>query len=147
MTADRTPSRENTVRPVAGAAMLLAFFLLVAGGIFLLVSGVRDQDPVRILSAVGIGVLDVLLLIGFFIVNPNDARMLVFFGRYRGTVKENGFFWVNPFTVRKRVSMKAHNLNGDRLKVNDKAGNPIEIAAVVVWRVRDTFAAVFDVEH
>ena len=79
--------------------------------------------------------------------NPNDARVLVFFGSYRGTVKRNGFFWVNPFTIRRRISLKAHNLNGERLKVNDKAGNPIEIAAVIVWQIRDTFAAMFEVEN
>jgi len=91
--------------------------------------------------------LPILLLVpGYFVVSPNDSRVLVLFGRYRGTVRKEGFFWTNPFTVKKRISLKAHNLNGERLKVNDLVGNPIEIAAVVVWQVRDTARAVFDVE-
>ncbi len=88
----------------------------------------------------------VLILPGYFVVSPNDSRVLVLFGRYRGTVRKEGFWWTNPFTVRKRISLKAHNLNGERLKVNDLTGNPIEIAAVLVWQVRDTARAVFDVE-
>lgn len=87
-----------------------------------------------------------LLLTGYFVVSPNDSRVLILFGRYRGTVRKEGFFWTNPFTIRKRISLKAHNLNGERLKVNDLLGNPIEIAAVVVWQVNDTARAVFDVE-
>src|SRR5262245_34411272 len=70
----------------------------------------------------------VLLFPGYFVVSPNDSRALVLFGRYRGTVRNEGFFWTNPFTVKKKVSLKAHNLNGERLKVNDLLGNPIEIA-------------------
>jgi regulator of protease activity HflC (stomatin/prohibitin superfamily) len=88
----------------------------------------------------------VLLVPGYFIVPPNVSRVLVLFGRYRGTVRREGFFWTNPFTNKKKVSLKAHNLNGERIKVNDLVGNPIEIAAVVVWQVRDTARAVFDVE-
>ncbi|MBE7177870.1 MAG: SPFH domain-containing protein [Mucilaginibacter polytrichastri] len=89
----------------------------------------------------------ILLLPGLIIVNPNDARVLVLFGKYVGTVKADGFFWVNPLTSKKKVSLKANNLNGQQLKVNDKLGNPIEIAAVVVWQVEDTAKAVFAVEN
>ncbi|MBI1380338.1 MAG: SPFH domain-containing protein [Planctomycetaceae bacterium] len=87
-----------------------------------------------------------VMLFGFFIVSPNDSRVLVLFGRYRGTVRTDGFYWTNPFTAKKKVSLKAHNLNGERLKVNDLLGNPIEIAVVVVWQVEDTARALFDVE-
>ncbi len=87
-----------------------------------------------------------IMLIGFTIVNPNETTVLVFFGRYIGTVKANGFFYVNPFTTRKMVSLRARNLNGQQLKVNDRLGNPIEIAAVIVWQVQDTYKACFDVE-
>jgi regulator of protease activity HflC (stomatin/prohibitin superfamily) len=89
----------------------------------------------------------VLLLPGFFVVNPNIARVLVLFGDYRGTVRQEGFYWTNPFTWRQKVSLRAHNLNGKTLKVNDLMGNPIEIAAVVVWRIQDTAKAKFDVEN
>jgi len=83
---------------------------------------------------------------GFFIVNPNMSRVLVLFGRYRGTVRNAGFYWTNPFTVKSSVSLKANNLSSETIKVNDLVGNPIEIGAVVVWQVRDTAQARFDVE-
>jgi regulator of protease activity HflC (stomatin/prohibitin superfamily) len=86
------------------------------------------------------------LVPGFFVVNPNIARVLVLFGTYRGSVRKEGFYWTNPFTWRQKVSLRAHNLNMKTLKVNDLMGNPIEIAAVVVWRVHDTAKAKFDVQ-
>ena len=90
--------------------------------------------------------LCVISLCGFFIVNPNMARVLVLFGRYRGTVRQDGFYWTNPFTVKHVVSLRAHNLASETVKVNDMLGNPIEIGAVVVWQVRDTALASFNVE-
>ena len=93
------------------------------------------------------GVVAVVMMFGFFIVSPNTARVLVLFGHYRGTERRDGFHWTNPFTLCHRVSLKAHNLNGQKIKVNDLLGNPIEIAAVVVWQVRDTARAKFDVEN
>jgi len=89
----------------------------------------------------------IFLLPGYFLVNPNMARVLVLFGTYRGTVRKEGFYWTNPFTWRQKVSLRAHNLNMKSLKVNDLMGNPIEIAAVVVWRVHDTAKAKFDVQN
>jgi regulator of protease activity HflC (stomatin/prohibitin superfamily) len=83
---------------------------------------------------------------GFFTLQPNEARVLVLFGAYQGSVRTSGFHWTNPFNKKLRVSLRARNLNGDKLKVNDKSGNPIEIAAVVVWRVKDTAQATFDVQ-
>src|SRR5262245_62742820 len=82
---------------------------------------------------------------GFFIVNPNRAKVLVLFGRYRGTVRNEGFYWTNPFTIRHSMSLRAHNVASEKIKVNDQLGNPIEIGAVIVWRVRDTAQACFDV--
>jgi regulator of protease activity HflC (stomatin/prohibitin superfamily) len=89
----------------------------------------------------------VVILPGMIIVNPNESKVLTLFGGYVGTVKKDGFYWVNPFTVKKKVSLRAFNLNGQQLKVNDKVGNPIEIAAVIVWRIKDTARAVFAVEN
>ncbi|MGO9114116.1 MAG: SPFH domain-containing protein [Thermoguttaceae bacterium] len=103
--------------------------------LYLLVSG---------LLVVGLGVF---LCSGFFALQPNEGRVLILFGAYRGTVREAGWHWTNPLNTKKRISLRARNLNGDKLKVNDKRGNPIEIAAVVVWRVQDTFQASFDVER
>ncbi|MFA6083209.1 SPFH domain-containing protein [Mucilaginibacter sp.] len=89
----------------------------------------------------------VLVLPGLAIVNPNESKVLTLFGKYTGTVKHDGFFWVNPFTVKRKVSLRAFNLNGQQLKVNDSVGNPIEIAAVIVWQIKDTAKAVFAVEN
>jgi regulator of protease activity HflC (stomatin/prohibitin superfamily) len=97
-------------------------------------------------SCVVLLVINGLVSAGFIVLQPNVAAVLTLFGKYSGAVKENGFFWVNPFMVKRKVSLRSHNLNGERLKVNDKAGNPIEIAAVIVWKVQDTFAACFEVE-
>lgn len=83
---------------------------------------------------------------GFLVLEPNKAAVMTFFGKYAGSVREDGFFWVNPFYSKSRISLRAHNLNTPTLKVNDLAGNPIEVAAVIVWRVYDTARATFDVE-
>ncbi len=88
-----------------------------------------------------------IMLGGFIVVQPNEARVIVFFGKYVGSISTSGFSWVNPLTLKKKVSLRIHNLNSETLKVNDLMGNPIEIAAVVVWRVVDTAKALFDVEN
>ncbi|MES2063368.1 MAG: SPFH domain-containing protein [Bacteroidota bacterium] len=113
---------------IAGAA--LAFYL---------------QQPV--IGAIICVINFIFILPGLTIVNPNESKVLTLFGKYQGTVKQDGFFWVNPFTVKKKVSLKAFNLNGQQLKVNDSVGNPIEIAAVIVWQIKDTAKAIFAVEN
>lgn len=90
--------------------------------------------------------LTILFASGFFIVEPNGSKVLLLFGSYVGTVKESGFHWANPFYLKRKISLRARTLNGERLKVNDNAGNPVEIAAIVVWQVDDTFRASFDVD-
>jgi regulator of protease activity HflC (stomatin/prohibitin superfamily) len=100
----------------------------------------------RILGAVVLFVALAIALGGFFVVPPNTAKVLVLFGTYKGSVKQSGFWWTNPFTTRAKLSLRVRNFTSDKLKVNDLAGNPIEIAAVVVWRVEDTYAAKFTVE-
>ena len=90
--------------------------------------------------------LGILVLIGLTLVNPNQSKVVLLFGQYKGTIRKRGFWWCNPFSVRKPVSLRFHNFNSDTLKVNDLRGNPVEIAAVVVWRVHDTAQAAFDVE-
>jgi regulator of protease activity HflC (stomatin/prohibitin superfamily) len=126
--------------------MLILILALFALSLFMLIGGAADGALGPILLGVAGIVISVVLSIGFFIVNPNEAAVLVFFGRYTGSVKRNGFFWVNPFTVKTKISLRARNLNGEKLKVNDQAGNPIEIAAVVVWEVESTAQARFDVD-
>ncbi|TDN99142.1 SPFH domain-containing protein [Sunxiuqinia elliptica] len=87
----------------------------------------------------------VFLSRGFTIVNPNQSTVLILFGEYRGTIKKNGFWWVNPLFVQKKISLRARNLDSEPIKVNDKIGNPVMIGVVMVWRVQDTFKAAFDV--
>ena len=91
-------------------------------------------------------VLLVLTLPGFVQLEPNEARAMVFFGKYRGAFRENGFWWVNPFLTKKKISLRARNLNADAIKVNDKSGNPIMIGLVMVWKVRDTYKALFEID-
>ena len=86
------------------------------------------------------------MAIGFIMVQPNNSRVLLLFGKYVGTVKKNGFYWVNPFYTKKKISLRARNFDSERLKVNDKLGNPIMISTILVWRVLDTYKAAFDVD-
>jgi len=99
-------------------------------------------------SVYGIAAIPLLLFLskGFNVLEPNIAGVFIFFGRYAGSIKEGGFFWVNPFYSRQKISLRVHNLNSPTLKVNDRAGNPIDVASVVVWKVSDTARATFDVE-
>lgn len=99
--------------------------------------------PIAIISFVVI----LLSLSGLFMVNPNGSRVLVLFGKYHGTVKRNGFFWANPFFSRQSISLRARNFDSERVKVNDKIGNPILISAILVWRVKDTYKAAFEVDN
>ncbi|MEM6269992.1 MAG: SPFH domain-containing protein [Bacteroidota bacterium] len=92
-------------------------------------------------------VVPAFLGIGFTIVNPNQSKVMTLFGKYTGTIKADGFFWVNPFYVRKGVTLRANNMDQNPIKVNDKMGNPVMIGAVLVWRVRDTYKAAFEVDH
>jgi hypothetical protein len=137
---------EKTTRGLAGWAMVpLLAILLIAGGLetsasltaseFLL-SGISLF--VMLLAAIGFG--------GLMVVNPNEAKVLTLFGVYKGTVKEPGLRWVNPLTTRRRLSLRVRNFESGKLKVNDRDGNPVEIAAIVVWRVVDTFEAMFNVQ-
>jgi regulator of protease activity HflC (stomatin/prohibitin superfamily) len=89
----------------------------------------------------------ILVLVGFFVVNPNESMVLVLFGAYKGTVKNNGFFWANPFFTKKKISLRARNLDSEPIKVNDKVGNPIMIGVVLVWKVENTFQAAFEVDN
>jgi regulator of protease activity HflC (stomatin/prohibitin superfamily) len=137
---------ERTQTAKSGYAMLLLGIILIVVAVLSLIQGIRTDNVIMIIPLIVFILLGILVLAGLFIVNPNDSRVLVLFGTYKGTVKKNGFFWANPFLTKKKITLRARNLNGEKLKVNDKAGNPIEIAAVVVWKVEDTFRAAFDVD-
>lgn len=133
--------QEKIINPPSGYTTFVLFLALLGGGIYALVA---KQFP---LGAVVLAFNFILVLPGLIIVNPNESKILTLFGKYVGTVKTDGFFWVNPFTVKRKVSLRANNLNGQQLKVNDKLGNPIEIAAVIVWQVNETAKAAFAVEN
>lgn len=140
-----TPEKE--LRPSNGASMLMFELILVALFIGSIVLGATTHDPRWVIMLVATGLLGFLMMFGFFTVEPNTARVITLFGSYSGTVRTAGFHWINPFTSKKKVSLRANNFNSEKLKVNDLLGNPIEIAAVVVWQVKDTARAVFDVER
>jgi regulator of protease activity HflC (stomatin/prohibitin superfamily) len=137
---------EKTVTVRSGYLMLFLGIILLIGAIYTFVEMIRFESLVLLAPFVGMLFLGILTLVGLFIVNPNDSRVLILFGTYKGTVKKNGFCWANPFLTKKKITLRARNLNGEKLKVNDAAGNPIEIAAVVVWQVEDTFHAAFEVD-
>ncbi len=136
----------------AASGWLMLFLELLVFPAVLVWLWLSSVGPNGVESGWGLGAAIVLTLVwlvlwfGFFTLQPNIAAVLLLFGAYKGTCKQEGFRWANPFLIKKKVSLRANNLNGARLKVNDKMGNPIEIAAVVVWRVKDTAQAVFDVE-
>ncbi len=131
---------EKVNKPISGYIMLVTVFLLLLVGIAGIVAFKNPFFALIILTAV-------IMLPGFFFVNPNGSRVLVLFGDYKGTVKNNGFFWVNPFYARKKISLRARNFDSERVKVNDKVGNPILIGVILVWQVKDTFKAAFEVDN
>jgi regulator of protease activity HflC (stomatin/prohibitin superfamily) len=187
-TTASTTSQERAVSAPSGWVMLPTFILLIVGDIALLIFSIRDGVETTgqphfglLLLSILLLPLLVLLLTGFYSLQPNEGRVLVLLGGYKGTVRTSGFHWGNPFYTngpgqpgllaqaaqlqsklagtkpgsaastqkmgRNKISLRARTLNGDKLKVNDKRGNPIEIAAVVVWRVGDTAQATFDVDN
>lgn len=129
---------EQPFKPLSGFGMLLVVMLIFFTGLFGLIF---LRMPLFGLSFL----VFFFMLPGFFIIQPNKSRVMIFFGDYKGTVKKNGFFWVNPFYVKKKVSLRAHNFDSERVKVNDKLGNPILISVILVWQVEDTYKAAFEV--
>ncbi len=143
---NRTPSSETGFNALSGWLTLIGTIVFWA---VYIPFGAQIESMPNVWYIVGLifaALFSFISLFGYFIVNPNMARVLVLFGKYRGTVRTQGFFWTNPFTLKHKMSLKAHNLSSERVKVNDLTGNPIEIGAVVVWLVKDTAQAQFDVE-
>jgi regulator of protease activity HflC (stomatin/prohibitin superfamily) len=138
--------RELKYQAVAGLPMLLLFLVAAGFEIAGFFNGIADGSPWVALGSALALVLTLFLAAGLFVVNPNEGRVLQLFGDYRGTVRLPGLRWANPFFTKKRISLRVRNFESARLKVNDNEGNPIEIAAVVVWQVVDTAEAVFEVD-
>ncbi len=136
--------KEKVSSTYSGYMSLLLFIALLGLGIIGIVF-YRESVTGIVFSILSFACA-LFITMGLIVVNPNESMVLVLFGEYKGTVKSNGFFWVNPFYVKKKISLRARNLNREPIKVNDKLGNPIMIGCVLVWRVRDTFKAAFEVD-
>lgn len=132
---------DSTSSGYVGLLLLLAF---LAGGVLMLVF--FKEVLFGIITGPVLLVLASFMSAGFLVINPNESSVLTLFGDYKGTLKRNGFYWVNPFFVKKKISLRARNFNSELLKVNDKLGNPIMIGIVLVWKVEDTFKAAFQVD-
>ncbi|MEQ8908799.1 MAG: SPFH domain-containing protein [Vicingaceae bacterium] len=132
-------NHEKESKPTSGYVMLFAILAMLAIG----VAGIALMRNPWFIALI---LFALILCIGFFFVYPNGSRVLTLFGEYKGTVKKHGFFWVNPFYVRKAISLRARNFDSERLKVNDKLGNPINISVILVWRVENTYKAAFEVD-
>lgn len=130
---------------INGFVVLPVFFVLLAISICLFVMGIDTSVALSVAGSV-LFVLDLILLAGFVQIEPNEARVMMFFGKYKGTFKKVGFHWVNPFITTKKLSLRARNLNAAPIKVNDKVGNPVMIGLVLVWRLRDTYKAIFEID-
>ncbi len=133
-------SNEKSYTPISGYLIVFATIALL---IVSLVGLVGMKNPVFIFL-LGFAIL---LTPGFFFLNPNSSMVLVLFGDYRGSVKSSGFFWVNPFFSKKKISLRARNFDSEKRKVNDKVGNPIQIGVILVWQVKDTYKAAFEVDN
>ena len=131
---------EKDYNPMSGYFALFIELIFIAGIVF----SALIKNPYFISITI---VLFILGAIGFTVVNPNESCVLVLFGAYKGTIKKNGFFWVNPFFARKRISLRARNFDSQPIKVNDKIGNPIMIGLVLVWKVEDTYKSAFQVDE
>lgn len=136
---------EKIIKPASGIIGLLLVLATLAASIYFFSQLGENVSLWTIIAAVFLLILSIFLMTGMIIVQPNHSRVLNLFGTYAGTVKHNGWFFVNPFYTKENLSLRAQNLESSRLKVNDKMGNPIEIAAVIVWQVGDTYKAAYDV--
>lgn len=144
--ASHIQSRENPTAAANGWLFLLIDLALYATAAVLVAVAGRGDSTLTVSATIVALIAAIIISCGFFTLQPNEAAVLILFGKYKGTVRDSGLFFTNPLYRKNKISLRARNLNGEKLKVNEKRGNPIEIAAVVVWRVRDSAQAVFDVD-
>jgi regulator of protease activity HflC (stomatin/prohibitin superfamily) len=136
---------EKIVKPVSGLAVFIIILVTLSAALFCFVQIQENGNRWLVAAGILLMIIGVFLIKGLLIVQPNHSRVLNLFGKYAGTVKDNGWFFVNPFYTTENFSLRAQNLESSKLKVNDKMGNPIEIAAVIVWQVSNTYKAAYDV--
>jgi len=133
-------SNEKIIKPANGYLMLVVVLVLFIGGIL---AAISNENPGWLLLTL----TGFVSIFGFILVNPNSSKVILLFGKYIGTVKTNGLYWANPLYKKRTISLRASNFDSERLKVNDKLGNPIMISTILVWRVTDTHKAAFDVDN
>jgi regulator of protease activity HflC (stomatin/prohibitin superfamily) len=138
--------REKPITTLSGWLMLPLIIAAFVGSGWAIVQIAQSDRPVMVLLPILVVLAAAIAIGGLFVVNPNDGRAVLLFGDYLGTARRPGFHWVNPLTTRQRVSLRVRNFESAKLKVNDHTGNPIEIAAIVVWKVVDTAEALFEVD-
>jgi len=140
---------EKIIKPVSGFLTLLVGLILFFLSIYLFVNGIKENGDVSLLFWIAIAsfITSIFLFKGLIIINPNQSSVCTFFGKYVGTIKKNGLLFVNPLYSKQKISLRANNFESAKLKVNDKMGNPIEIAAVIVWQVDNTYRAAFEVTN
>ena len=131
---------EKIIKPANGYLMLVIVLGLFFGSIYI---AFQQDNPVYLI----ITALSFIGLFGFILVNPNTSKVVLLFGKYVGTIKQNGLYWANPFYTKKKISLRASNFDSERLKVNDKLGNTVMIYTILVWRVTNTYKAAFDVDN
>ncbi|HEY6504916.1 MAG TPA: SPFH domain-containing protein [Chitinophagaceae bacterium] len=138
---------EKIIKPTSGFLVLVLSFVGIGVSIWLIVNATHNEivETGLLWPGIVLLVLSILFFTGLTVVNPNQARVCTFFGKYTGTIKENGLLFVNPFYKKHKISLRANNFESTRLKVNDKMGNPVDIAAVIVWQVSDTYKAIFEI--
>jgi hypothetical protein len=138
---------ERPAKTLNGFIILFLQFAVLVAEVFILREIIIEEEPILLWIFIPLLIAFFLNFAGFTVIQPNDSRVLIFFGSYYGTIRESGFWFVNPFTVKRSVSLRIHNFNSEKIKVNDLHGNPIEIAAVIVWKVVDSARAIFDVQN
>lgn len=138
---------EKNASKINGYLMALIYLVLFLLTLFIITSYAKNPEGEKLLAFIILIVVIAIYPLGFIIIQPNESKVLILFGKYIGTAKNSGFWWVNPLTVKKKVSLRIRNFNSDVIKVNDLDGSPIEIAAVIVWRVVDSARAIFDVQN
>jgi len=139
--------REREAQAVPGVLMIFALIAVIAGSSAWFIGGITADSAWSIVGSLIVFTVCCISFAGLFAVNPNEAKVVTLFGTYVGSARKTGLWWVNPFTMRRRVSMRIRNFESAKLKVNDQDGNPIEIAAVVVWKVVDSAEAMFEVDN
>ncbi len=127
---------------VNGFLMLFIQLLIMAGIVWLII----EASTIAVITAVVLGILWIIMTCGYVMLEPNESFVLIFFGNYSGTFRRTGYHWINPFMTKRKISLRIRNLDVEPIKVNDKVGNPILIGLVLVWRIKDTYKAVFDLD-